>query len=183
MQKANSENVDNSLNKVIYEFGAPDHLTLDGAAVQVGSKTKAVDSLRCNHISSHILALRPPNENPVKGLIREVKKKWYRMKSKNNIPDRVWDYGLTWICETGNITANISRYSKGQTPLEIVTGEIPDITEYPDFTFYNWVAFKNNADVGPPALGRWLGVSHCVGPLLLYWIPPQSGIPISCSTV
>ena len=34
-----------------------------------------------------------------------------------------------------------------------------------------------------PELGRWLGVSHRVGPLMSYWILPKSGIPISCVTV
>ena len=45
MPKANGENVGNSLNDFIHDYGAPDHLTFDGAAVQVVSKTKFVDSL------------------------------------------------------------------------------------------------------------------------------------------
>ena len=64
-----------------------------------------------------------------------------------------------------------------------MTGITPDITEYLDFSFYDWVTFKSNAGLGPSEIGRWIGVSHRVGPLLSYWILPRSGIPISCSTV
>ena len=183
MPRANGENVGNSLNDFIHEFGAPEHLTFDGAAVQVGSKTKFVDTLRRNHIRHHTSAPRRPNENPAEGSIRELKKKWYRIQAKRNVPNRLWDYGITWVCETGNVTSISSRYAKARTPIEIITGETPDITEYLDFTFYDWVTFKNNAGVGHPELGRWLGVSHRVGPLLSYWILPKSGIPISCNTV
>jgi hypothetical protein len=102
---------------------------------------------------------------------------------KKQVPKRLWDYGISWVCETGNITTNSSRYSDNRTPLEIITGETPDISEYLDFGIYDWVLFKTNAGVTPPELGRWLGVSHRVGRIMLYWILPPSGIPISCNTV
>eukprot|EP00978_Attheya_sp_CCMP212_P032215 scaffold124537_cov30-Attheya_sp.AAC.1 len=83
--------------------------------------------------------------------------------TKKNVPKRLWDFGFDWVCETGNITANSSRYSKGRTPLEVITGCTPEITEYLDFGFYNWVQFRSNAGLGPIEIGRWLGVSHKVG--------------------
>ena len=45
-----------------------------------------------------------------------------------NAPDRVWDFGILCACETGNITSNRSIYSHVTTPLEVIDGEIPDIT-------------------------------------------------------
>jgi hypothetical protein len=92
-------------------------------------------------------------------------------------------YGFAWICETGNVTTNSSRYFDNRTPFEIITGEMPDISEYLDFGIYDWVLFKTNAGVAPPELGRWLGVSHRVGRIMSYLILPPSGIPISCNTV
>ena len=65
----------------------------------------------------------------------------------------MWDYGITWLCEAGNVTSTSSRYAKARTPIEIIAGETPDITEYLDFTFYDWVTFKINAGVGHPELG------------------------------
>jgi hypothetical protein len=61
--------------------------------------------------------------------------------TKKNVPPRLWDYGILWVCETGNVIANSSRYADQRTPLEIVMGEAPDITEYLDFAIYDWVAY------------------------------------------
>jgi hypothetical protein len=105
------------------------------------------------------------------------------MMLKKNVPARLWDYGISCICETGNVITNSSRYADQRTPLKIITGETPDITKYLNFAIYDWVTFKTNAGVAPPELGRWLGVSHRVGQLISYWILPGSGIPISCTTV
>ena len=102
---------------------------------------------------------------------------------KKRVPQRLWNFALLWICETGNVTVTSSHYAQGRTPLEIITGETPNISEFFDFGFYDWVTFKSNGGVGGAEIGRWLGVSHRVGPLMTYWILPKSGIPISCTTV
>ena len=60
------------------------------------------------------------------------------MQTKRDIPDRVSGYGIEYIAEIGNVTANVSKYSNGRTPLEIITGEMPDTSEYLDFDFYDW---------------------------------------------
>jgi hypothetical protein len=45
------------------------------------------------------------------------------------------------------------------------------------------VTYKQNAGLGKIEIGKWLGVSHRVGKLIPYWILPESGIAISCTTV
>ena len=50
--------------------------------------------------------------------------------------------------------------------MEIIAGETPDILEYMDFGFYDWVLYRTNAGLGQPELGKWLGVSHRVGQLM-----------------
>ena len=142
-----------------------------------------MQTIRRAQIPYHVSAPYRPDENPAEGCIREIKRRLYRIMHKNNIPRRLWDFVLAWVCETGNVTVSSSRYAKGRTPLEILTGETPDITEYLDFSPYDWVTFKQNAGLGEPQIGRWLGVSHRVGPLMSYWVLPESGIPISCTTV
>ena len=89
-------------------------------------------------------------ENPSEGSIWEVKRKWYRMQANNNIPDRLWDYVIDYVCETANMTVNSSRYSDGRTPMEIISGETPDLSEYLGFGFYDWVMYRNNADQRVP---------------------------------
>ena len=82
---------------------------------------------------------RTPKENPAEGSIREVKKRFYRMKEKHGVHDRLWDFLISYVCETGNVIANGSKYSKGRTPMEYISGNTPYISEYMDFSFYDLV--------------------------------------------
>jgi hypothetical protein len=75
--------------------------------------------------------------------------------TKKNVPRRLWDDGISWVCETGNVIANSSRYADQRTPLEIITGETPDTTDHMDFGIYDWITYKTNAGVEAPELGRW----------------------------
>ena len=81
------------------------------------------------------------------------------------------------------ITSSFAAYLQGRTPLEALTGETPDISQYLDFGFYNRVWFKEDAGLGETKIGRFLGVSHHTGSLMSYWVLPASGIPMSRTTV
>jgi hypothetical protein len=72
---------------------------------------------------------------------------------------------------------------RGACPLEEVTGETVHISEYLDFGFYDHLSFKENAGLGATQIGRWLGVSHRVGGLMLYWVLTMQGTVISRTTV
>ena len=87
------------------------------------------------------------------------------------------------MCETGNLTVNSSRYSNGRIPIECITGDTPDVSEYIDFGFYDWVMYRQNAGLDKPKIGIWIGVSQKVGKLMSYWVLPESGIAMSCTTV
>ena len=64
------------------------------------------------------------------------------------LPKHVWYYLLVWIFKTDNLYSYSSRYVKGRTASEIITGETPDISEYLDFGFYNWFTYRTNAGLG-----------------------------------
>jgi hypothetical protein len=81
------------------------------------------------------------------------------------------------------MTAKSAFSSDSRTPIEEITGKTPDISEYLDFSFYDWIWFKENAGVGDNSCGRWLGVSHKVGNLMSYWVLTENGRVISRSTV
>ena len=183
IQKIDGNHVGDALTQFISDFGVPQHLTFDGASVQTGPKTRFMETIRRYEIKYHVSGPRRPNENPAEQSIHEVKKRWYRIMLKKKVPMRLWDFGFVWVCETENVCANLSKYSEGRTPIEIVTGDTPDISEYLDFEFYDWVLHRSNAGLGEVELGRWLGVSHRVGRLMSYWVLPESGIPISVTTV
>ena len=152
------------------EFGAPEKLTFDGAKEQVKSGTDFMKAIREYEIIPHVIEPDRHNQNKVEGVIREIRKKWYRVMLKKKTPRRLWDYGLRWVCEIMQRTASWSGSLEGRTPLEMVTGETPDISEYLDFGFYDWCWYHENAGLGEIKLGRWLGVSHRVGSAMSYWV-------------
>jgi hypothetical protein len=63
------------------------------------------------------------------------------------------NYIFAWVCETENVCANLSRYSlEGRTPIKIITGKTPNIMEYLNFEFYDWIYFQSNAGLGEVAI-------------------------------
>ena len=60
---------------------------------------------------------------------------------------------------------------------------MPDISEYLDFSFYDWVSYRCNTGLGEISIGRWIGVSHKIGQLMSYWVLPISGKAISTTNV
>ena len=183
LSKVDDKQVGPTLKKFIAEYGIPEHLTMDGAAVQVGRNTSFMETINRATIDYHISRPYRPEENPAEGGIRELKRRFYRLVVKHGIPERLWDFVLDYVVDTMNITANYSRYSDGRVPLEVITGITPDITEYMDFTIYGWVYYRTDGALGTNEIGRWLGVSHRTGPMMTYWILPKSGRPISTDTV
>ena len=81
------------------------------------------------------------------------------------------------------MTASFAADLQGRTPIEDLTGETPDISQYLNFRFYDRVWFKEYTGLGETSIGIFLGVSHHVGSLMSYWIFPFSGIPVSRTTV
>ena len=81
------------------------------------------------------------------------------------------------------LTASTAGKLQGRTPLELLTGETPDISEYLDFGWYDRVWYKEDAGLRETKLGRFLGPLHKVGSLTSYWVLPKSCIPISRTTV
>ena len=72
---------------------------------------------------------------------------------------------------------------EGAVPLENITGETEDISDYLDFGFYDRVWFHENAGLCEQVLGRWIGVSHQTGGAMYYWILNVNGYVASRTTV
>jgi hypothetical protein len=172
-----------ALHQFICDYGIPEQLTFDGSAEQVKPKTEFMKQIRDHHIDYHIIEPYRPQQNRAETVIREVKKRWFRQMTRRKVPKRLWDYGIVWACEIMSLTSNSSFSIEGRTPMEQITGETPDISEYLDFGFYDWVWYKENAGLGENCIGRWLGVAHRVGNLMSYWILTATGRVIARTTV
>ena len=139
--------------------------------------------IRKNNIDFQLIKPDRHNHNPCKGVIREVRRKWFRTMTRNRVPRRLWDYGMRWVCETMQRNYTQAGGLAGCTPIELVTGETVDISEYLDFGFYDRVWYYDNAGLGERLHGRWLGVSHQIGSLMSYYILTHTVSVISRTAV
>ena len=172
-----------AFTEFINEFGVPNELVMDGAMEQTGKHTDFRKALDKHEVSWDVTEPHRHNQNRAEMAIRELKRKWYRIMVRKRVPERLWDYGLRWVSDINNRTSNSIFRLHGRTPLEQVTGETPDITEYVDFGFYDFVWVRENAGLGEQILCRWLGVAHRVGSQLCYYVLKQNGEVIARTTV
>jgi len=100
-----------------------------------------------------------------------MKKCWWIKTCSKGVSKRLWDYGLVWVSELTNRTA---RGSDARTPMEELTGNTPDILELLDFNFYDWCWYwqgpTHKLTEDKAEIGCILGVAHCVGSDLCYWV-------------
>ena len=139
--------------------------------------------IRKNDIDYHVIEPERHNENPAEGVIREVRRKWYRAMIRKRVPKKFWDYGMRWVCEVMQRTHVRANRLDGCVPIEEVTGENADIYEYLDFGFYDRVWYHTNAGLDERLHGRWLGVAHRIFSLMSYWILTQTGSVIARTAV
>jgi hypothetical protein len=172
-----------ALKEFIIELGVPDALTIDGSKEQNNAGTEFMKTCRKHDIRVTRTEPERPNQNPAEGVIREVRRRWFRIMIRKRVPPRLWDYGVRWTCQVMQRTSTKAGGLRGVCPLEEVMGETIDISEYLDFGFYDHVSYKENAGLGDTCIGRWLGVSHRVGSLMSYWIMTKRGTVISRTTV
>ena len=172
-----------SLRLFCQEFGVPERLTFDGSKEQCKAGTEFMKQIRTHNIDYHISEPHLHNQNPVEGVIRELRRKWFRIMIRQRVPKEIWDYGIRWVSETMSLTYSSAGSLEGSIPLTAVTGETSDISEYLDFGFYDRIWFKDNAGLSPFEPGRWLGVSNRTGRLMCYHVLTQRGTVISRSTV
>lgn len=173
----------NALMEFIQDIGIPSHMHSDNAKeLNQGKWKQCLTEYQIKHTNTEP---HSPWQNRAEGAIRELKKHTVRIMAKTNTPQRLWDYCVTYVAEIRSLTSNDLYVLHGRTPLEMVTGNTPDISEYTDFSWYSPLWYYDEADF--PAsrrlLGRWLGVAHSVGQALCYWILQENGQVIARTTV
>jgi hypothetical protein len=172
-----------ALKAFIMEFGAPENLTIDGSKEQNSKGIDFMKSCRRNNIQVTRTEPERQNQNPAEGLIWEVRRCWFQTMIRKWVPRKLWDYGTCWTTQVMQRTSTQAGGLQVASQLEVVAGETVNISEYLDFAFYGHVSSKGNAGLGVTSIGRWLGVFHRVGGLVLYWVLTMQGTVISCTTV
>jgi hypothetical protein len=104
---------------------------------------------------------------------------------KTNAPLSLWDYCCSLVARIKNLTANNYYAAQGRTPMEILIGDTPDISEYMAFHWYQPIWYIDGASFpdDKKKIGRWLGVSHRVGQAMCFWILTENATVISRTSV
>ena len=121
------------------EFGVPERLTMDGAKEQIGSNSEFMHQIWKNDIDFHFIEPERHNQNLAEGVIREIHWNCFRVMFRKKVPKKFLNYGMRWVCEIQQRTHLFSNRIDGGIPLEKLTGETQDISEYLDFGFYDRV--------------------------------------------
>ena len=75
-----------ALKEFISDFGVPDCITCDGASEQVGKITEFMAQVRKHHINLSLSEPGRHNQSKVEQVIRELRKKWFRVMHKKRVP-------------------------------------------------------------------------------------------------
>ena len=147
-----------------------EQLIYDGSPEQIGRKTEIQHITQKYDIRGHVAESGRSKQNPVELCIRELWRLWFRTMFRSYCPRSLWCYGIPYVAKIMQIKAPFTANLQGRTPLESLTGETPDISQYLHFGFYERVWFKEDAGLGETKLARFLVVSHQVGFLMSYWV-------------
>jgi hypothetical protein len=186
LESKESSNIASALGEFVDDVGIPDKLICDLATEQTGKHTEVMRMIRRLHIN-----LMPAEKgrgttqnHRAETEIREVKTKWKTRMRQNQVPSRLWDYGLVYIAEVQSL---LGRGSDNRPGIEKIMGQTVDISEWLDFDFYErvwyWDQKKMDMSSEQARLGRWLGIAHRIGSDMTYWILTEGGTVIARSTI
>ena len=104
-----------------------------------------------------------------------------------NTPKGLWCYCAELYAGVRRFTALNIHSLKGRVPEERQVGDTPDISEYAQFNWYDWVEYYEPAEAGDKEakykLGRFCEVAKNVGPSCTYWIITANAEVVVRSTV
>ncbi len=162
-------------------YGLPQTLITDNALEETKGEWEKV-------VKEYLLKQRTTEpysgwQNRAELEIRELMKHHRRIMHRNRCPESLWCYGMEYTKSIRQLAAKPNL--DWRTPMEVLTGETPDCTEYIEFDFYGWVKYKEHKSKtgNDISLGRWLGVAHDIGQAMTYWILKENGEVVARSTV
>jgi hypothetical protein len=169
------------LNQFITNTGIPLGLITDGAKEETLGQW---DEVRKKFLlTQRTTEPHSPWQNKAESEIGGTKAHHRRLMDRKRVPEELWDFGLEYTADLRNFIARPELDYR--TPYEVLTGDTPDISDYLNFEFYQWVkvydpmAFPSSCEY----LGRWLGPAHQIGQALCYFILKENGQVIARTTV
>jgi hypothetical protein len=170
-----------ALYEVIRTVGVPKELVSDGARAEIYGRFGAV--AREYRIKQRLTEPYSGWQNRAEAAIREVKRGIRKATQRARSPNRLWDYCGEWVAAIRRLTAHDIHSLHDRVPCEAVEGNTPDISEYAQFDWYQYVWYHDPSVQflqDPKKIGRWIGVAHDVGSPMTFWILPTSFLQSDC---
>ena len=171
------------LAEFVDKFGVPAKIHTDNSKVQTQSDWKKFTT--SHWITCTTTEPYTPNQNRCEHEFGQVRIRARTIMEQTRCPEQLWDYVIEYVCYVRNRTSREAL--NGKTPMEVLTGDTPDISDLFDFEFFEPVSYMDNPQVKFPErkvkLGRWLGIAESVGQAMCYYILTERGTVIARSTV
>ena len=158
-----------TLQDFIRKWGAPDALMSDNAKTQISQNVKRI--LREYGIKNHQTEPHHPNQNPAERRIQDIKNLSNTIMDRTNTPEDLWYLAAQYSAYLLNHLAMKSL--KWKTPIEVATGDTPDISNLLQFHWYQKILYHDPKSPYPNTkekAGRFVGVAENVGDTLTYKI-------------
>ena len=170
-----------ALDAFIHDVGIPVELLTGGAKeLHLGEWLK-----KCKKHNIHMRLTEPhsPWQNQVELMGGLIKRKVRRLMRNTNTPIRLWDYCWRYVASIQSLTASNQIQLDGRTPYEKVHGYTPNISEFIQNKWYDWIIFHEPDDPMKWNVGRWLGPAHSSGQGMAYNVLKSNGRVAVRSTI
>ncbi len=158
-----------TLQDFIRKWGAPDALLSDNAKSEISKNVKRI--LREYGIKDMQTEPHHPNQNLAERRIQDVKNLTNTLMDRTGTPPHLWYLATEYSVYLLNHLA--SRTLKWKTPIEVSTGETPDISNLLQLHWYQQVYYYDPMSPFPQSKeksGRFVGIAENVGDILTYKI-------------
>ena len=146
--------IGNTLGLLAKDVGIPREMITNNAMAMTGFETESAKPAQFLRIKMKSIEPYHSKQNKGEWIIGEPCRCWRDKRRKKNMPHRLWDYALVRCAEIFSRTYNHKTERMG---LECLTGDTPDISEWPDFNLYDKVWFWDSPHKEEnPRPCRWL---------------------------
>ena len=163
----------NTLEDNIRKQGAMDKLISDCAKAEMSERVKQI--LRALCISAWHSEPYHENQNFAENRYATIKATTNRVLNLSGAPADTWLLALMYVCLLLNHLASAAL--GWQPPMQVLTGQTPDISQFLHFSFYEPVYYHSYSDTFPSTSnkeqGWWVGVATHVGDALTYKVLTQ----------
>ena len=147
------------------EEGVPISIRRDNSKMQTGYLWKQL--MRRYNCKDQFTEPHNPQQNPAERAIGEVKTTIKKTYIDTGCHPKAWYRLVQHVIDVKNHTALESL--NWRTPLELSTGQTPDISGLLYFKFWEDIYYYEPTDRNE-RLGKWLGRAHSYGDTMAYWI-------------